>query len=201
MSKFAEIWLVITIVSLAYGFLIYTRLIEAPRQPPLEFVTSSNGAPRLSDLKRGQSVQTGSTEFAAYRFITDPNDDALLFLDQNTKIRLDETSPEKHVTLLQGRVITSFVATEREVTVQVRNLEISSIHCAIVHYSWLDEVEISNPGTGKCLVKSTGFKVEPGKTVRVNTFDGQILFMTDFVPTASAAINFFTFAGWLKSNS
>lgn len=157
-----------------------------PPCPAMLVDSNSNAATNFSllpSVKRGETMLTNDQIFAHYQ-LCDGTD---VYLDHNTEVRLTEyknqaTNTTSTLTLIQGRVLVS-----GEARVQTRNL-VTHItgSCEVVHYSWLDQADVTPLKSGQCQLAS-GQAAENGYTSRLNTFDNTLVSSTPFKPQISTA--------------
>jgi hypothetical protein len=144
-----------------------------------------------SSISRGEHMSTAPDEYAKYQFC----DGTILYLDTNTQIRLSQyrdtrtsTIAETQLELIQGRVIVDGLADVRSRNVTV---SMTGAGCELVHYSWLDELDITPFVDSACKIKTPAFTPEALQTSRFNTFNASLINTTSFDPSTSTAKSFY----------
>lgn len=146
-------------------------------------------------ISRSESMSTEVAQFAKYQLC----DGTLLYLDANTQVRLREyknpdplASQNTQLDLIQGRVIVDGLA-----DVRARNtvVSVSGAGCEIVHYSWLDKVDVTPLVEAGCKIQNLPGQLVTRKTSRINTFNSLIETSSPFEPTSSSARDFYTWTG------
>lgn len=144
-------------------------------------------------LKRGSLLTSSPDGFAKYQMC----DGTMVYLDKNTQLRLDayrnaSAGTETQLTLIQGRVIIDGLA-----DVHARNSVVATrgAGCEIVHYSWLDQIDITPFAEMACTLSSSNAAPPFIQTTRVSTFDDHLIDITAFEPAMSAAQPFYAWTG------
>lgn len=146
-------------------------------------------------INRGEIMATKPAEFSRYQLC----DGTVLYLDANTQVRLSAyrnlglvASQNTQLELIQGRVIVDGLA-----DVKTRNVltSVNGAGCEVVHYSWLDKVDVTPLVAEGCKIKSLQSPLETLQTSRLNTFDSTIEATSSFQPANSSAANFYTWTG------
>lgn len=144
-------------------------------------------------LKRGSILSSSAEGFAKYQMC----DGTMLYLDKNTQLQIDayrnsSAGTETQLTLIQGRVIVDGLA-----DVHARNSVVATrgAGCEIVHYSWLDQIDITPFAEMACTLSSSNAAPPFIQTTRVSTFDDQLIDITPFEPAMSAARPFYAWTG------
>ncbi len=138
-------------------------------------------------MDRGQQITAGNGEYLKYRFA----DGAEIFLEPNTVVRLDATAPKNVVTLVQGRA----VIRNGQVTVKARNLKLVASECVLVHYSWLDLMDVTPLIPRGCVFAEGTPEILELMTTKFSTIDLQIVGVSNFIPSESSASGFLDWAG------
>lgn len=144
-------------------------------------------------LKRGAILASPTDSFAKYQLC----DGTKLYLDKHTELRLEayrnsSSGTETQLTLIQGRVIVDGLA-----DIRARNSVVATrgAGCEIVHYSWLDQIDITPFAEMACTLSSSNAAPPFIQTTRVSTFDDQLIDITPFEPQSSAAQPFYAWTG------
>jgi hypothetical protein len=143
-------------------------------------------------IPRGGVLASTADEFAKFELC----DGSTFYLDKNTQLRLDRyfVSPAQptQLTLLQGRVIVDGV-----VDVKTRNLTFAaSSGCELVHYSWLDQVDLTPLADQSCIMVNPPTNLLVANyTYKYNTFDGSVISTTTYEPAESSAKSFYDWTG------
>lgn len=144
-------------------------------------------------LKRGSVLSSPAEGFAKYQMC----DGTMLYLDKNTQVRLDayrdsSAGTETQLILIQGRVIIDGLA-----DVHARNSVVATrgAGCEIVHYSWLDQIDITPFAEMACTLASSNSAPPFIQTTRISTFDDHLIDITPFAPATSAAQPFYAWTG------
>lgn len=174
------------IVAGSFATLTALRLGGAPDQEPLQFVNSLSERSYPS-VERGQQITAAQGEYLRYRFA----DGTEIFLDPNTVVRLDATAPTNKMTLIQGRLAVK----GGRVTVTARNLALNAGECVLVHYSWLDLVDVTPLVAGGCTFADDTPTILDLMTTKFSTVDLRIVGVSNFIPSESSARGFFDWAG------
>ncbi|MFZ2682195.1 MAG: FecR domain-containing protein [Patescibacteria group bacterium] len=144
-------------------------------------------------FERGAILQTGTDGYAKYRLC----DGTIVYFDHDTQVKLTqyrqpEAQTETQLTLIQGRIIVDGVA-----DIQTRNTRVSTrgAGCELVHYSWLDQVDVTPLSPLGCQLASSNQALQTLTTTRLNTFTDEILQTQKFTPATSAAFEFYQYTG------
>jgi hypothetical protein len=142
-------------------------------------------------ITRGEQMSTTPGEYAKYQFC----DGTIVYLDENTQVRLDAYRAAENQTslnLIQGRLIVDGLADVRS-----RNTVVSmaGAGCELVHYSWLDELDVTPFVDSACKIKTPAFTPAALQTSRFDTFDASLLHTTSFDPSSSSAKSFYEWTG------
>lgn len=176
----------IVIVVGTLGILVALRFLAAPVHGSLDFIHSSSGDD-YPNAKRGEQVATSKDDFAEFRF----SDGTVVMLDSDTVVRLDATSPENVITLIQGRIVIK----DGTALVKARNLELEANNCVLVHYSWLDLLDAVPLSENGCDFVDDEPDLLARMTTKFSTVDASIKGVSDFAPQNSSAEGFFDWAG------
>ena len=172
----------LTMVILAFTALVALRWHNSPSQPPLVLTGSTNGSTGTS-WPRGSELTTQHGEYRAFSF----PDGSEVSLDQDTIVRLDATLPENKLTLMQGRIMVG----TGQIQVTARELKLDASACVLVHYSWLDAIDASPLRANGCAFAAGQPTIMAGMTTRFSTLSGNVLSVSNFLPSESSARPFF----------
>jgi len=143
-------------------------------------------------ILRGQIMSSGN-DFSRYQLC----DGTMLYLDVNTEIKLNQyrfpaNYEETQLQLVQGRVIVDGVA-----DVHARNVGVAlrGAGCELVHYSWLDELDITPLVDSACQIIGSDALPQTLSTTRYDTFTTSIKNNLRFSPETSSAQNFYVWTG------
>lgn len=143
-------------------------------------------------IKRGEVMSAGANDFAAYQFCNG----MIIYLDKNTQVRLDGY-PRPYgayplsLNLLEGRVIT-----DGAFDIKARNLIVGAgPGCEIVHYSWLDELDVTPLVEAACTIVNPPITPPASQTTKYGTFDAVVVSTNTFEPTSSSAKSFYEWTG------
>lgn len=149
--------------------------------------------PGGSTIVRGQIMSSPTDTFAKYQLC----DGTMLYLDSNTQIRLSQyqnplASQNTQLELIQGRVIVDGLA-----DVRARNTVISmtGAGCELVHYSWLDEIDVTPLVEAACTIVNPPITPPASQTTKYGTFDAVVVSTNTFEPTSSSAKSFYEWTG------
>ena len=152
------------------------------------------GSPQF-EVRRGEVMSTETGESDRNQMC----DGSILYLDANTQIRLSAyrntdlvASQNTQLELIQGRVIVDGLA-----DVKTRNtiVSVNGAGCEIVHYSWLDKVDVTPLVESGCKIESLSAPLEARQTLRLNTFNSAVESTSPFNPQASSAAAFYNWTG------
>jgi hypothetical protein len=162
---------------------------------PLTLVADKSVAETTTTLlhtaTRGQIVTTESGVMAHYQDCQGTQ----IYLDGQTHIRLtdDATSdPQRgsQFEFIQGRII---VMGQAQVRTRQSLIQTSGT-CEIVHYSWLDQVDVRPLALNHCRLGSAT-SLQPEVTSRFDTFTSTLISATPFNLATSTAKEFYAWVG------
>mgnify|MGYP003888565241 CR=1 FL=1 len=195
MQNVSTIVLSALLVAVVGVYLVGSRLEArfAGGQGQIEACGAEAINPPGASIKRGELMSSSTDAFAQFQLC----DGTMLYLDSNTQMKLAQyrnpkAQTETQLELIQGRVIVDGLA-----DVRTRNtvVAVGGAGCEFVHYSWLDELDVTPLATDACKIKNTQVIPPVSQTSRYNTFVSTLVSTNNFNPSASAAKNFYTWTG------
>jgi len=137
------------------------------------------------EYERGETVTTSEGEWLEIVF-----GDASFWMDENTEVKLvDGREDSLEINVVQGRVVVigSMTIKTREVATLIDGV------AAVVHYSWLDELEVANVfGSVDVATPETASILPEGVMLRIDTLSPYEFTDDYFVPEDSSAYEFYT---------
>lgn len=144
--------------------------------------------------------ERGETIHARNEYITFELDDAVIHMDYDTIVELEDTRPEyATIDVIQGRILV-----EGPLTVKTRGLrtQLTGI-TTFIHYSWRDEIEFAGVGMGgEVFVYESGEEIyhhiqsKTPHSVVMHTLEYTHEWREGFDPMASSSAEFYeTFLG------
>ena len=150
-------------------------------------------------IHRGEIMSTTADSYAKYQLC----DGTMLYLDANTQIRLSKypaltahqadlgITPVTELELIQGRVIVDGLA---EVRARYAGIRVMGAGCELVHYSWLDLLDVHALAQGACPV-GWGAPQSLDTIVRLETYHGKVVKWMQFDAETSSAADFYDWTG------
>ncbi len=191
--------LALMISAVTFTLLIGTRLELgfAGGQGRMTACPATNLSNPNDTVVRGGDMTSLPDTFAKYQLC----DGTLVYLDHSTKVRLNQyknhngvASQNTQFELIQGRVIIDGLA-----NVQARNVVVSvtGAGCELVHYSWLDELDVTPLVESGCSILNPPLTPPANWTTKYDTFTAEFISTGVFTSATSAAKNFYS---WTELN-
>lgn len=173
--------LIALIVIIAIGMLTWNRIEVEPHMSAVNFETGEI-------IQRGEIMST-SDDFAAFEI-----SDSIIYLARNTEVKLvDGRKGQIDMQLIQGRVVL-----EGSSNILIREIDITTEgQASIVHYSWLDEVEIATIDSAALVTWEDQALELADEAVRMQTLESYDIEYIDFNPEESSEAEFYN---WVASN-
>lgn len=167
--------LVILIVAISAGLLVFNRLDTEPHLSATNVETNET-------IARGEIIKTAD-EYATFKI-----SESTVHLSKNTELKLvDGRKGQIDLQLIQGRIVINGSA-----TISIREVDITAQgQVSIVHYSWLDEIEVATMQGQSQLQYNNKTTTLENESIRMQTLTPYIIENIEFNPNESSEADFY----------
>lgn len=176
-----ERFLIVLIVIIASGLLIYNRVAT-------EIHISAINLESGEIIKRGETMAT-TDSYATFEIL-----DSTIYLSKNSEVKLiDGRQDQIDLQLIQGRIVVT-----GQLNISIREVDVkleSDSKASIVHYSWLDEIEVIPINGSANVLYDKQSRFLDAQSIRMSTLDPYATEFIDFNPEQSSEKEFYDWVG------